>query len=60
MRIVQRQSPGGMSRLTALANVRHAEAVHDSLLAAGVDRWTARAEVQGAVIRVVEWREEPD
>ena len=40
-------------RLAVLAHVRHTETRYDELLAGGVDRWDARAEVEGAVARVL-------
>ncbi|MEJ2732936.1 MAG: DUF2293 domain-containing protein [Anaerolineae bacterium] len=41
-------------RLAVAAHVRHRETRYDALLAAGYDRWDARAEVEGAVARVLE------
>jgi hypothetical protein len=41
-------------RLAVVAHVRHAETDYDSLLAAGYDRWEARARVEGAVARVLD------
>lgn len=40
-------------RLAVAAHVRHAETDYDSFLAAGYDRWEARARVEGAVGRVL-------
>ena len=40
-------------RLAVLAHVRHAETRYDELLAGGMDRWEARAEVEGTVARVL-------
>jgi len=40
-------------RLAVLAHVRHAETKYDELLAGGVDRWDARAEVEDAVKRTL-------
>jgi len=40
-------------RLAVLAHVRHAETRYDELLAGGVDRWDARAEVEDAVKRTL-------
>lgn len=43
-------------RLAVVAHVRHTETSYDKLLAAGYDRWAARAEVEGAVAQVLdEW-----
>ena len=43
-------------RLAVVAHVRHAETAYDKLLAAGYDRWAARAAVEGAVAQVLgEW-----
>ena len=41
-------------RLAVMAHVRHAETDYDVLLAAGHERWEARAQVEGAVARVLE------
>ena len=41
-------------RLAVTAHVRHAETDYDVLLAAGHERWEARAQVEGAVARVLE------
>ena len=46
-------------RLAVVAHVRHAETDYDSLLAAGYDRWEARARVEGAVARVLDRWEMP-
>jgi hypothetical protein len=43
----------GAVRLAVTAHVRHAETTYDSLLAAGHDRWDARAQVEGDVARVL-------
>lgn len=40
-------------RLAVTAHLRHAETEYDSLLAMGLDRWEARAQVAGAVARVL-------
>ncbi len=40
-------------RLAVLAHVRHAETRYDELLAGGLDRWDARAEVEDAVKRIL-------
>jgi hypothetical protein len=40
-------------RLAVVAHVRHAETPYDALLAAGHERWDARAQVEGAVARVL-------
>ena len=40
-------------RLAVLAHVRHAETRYDKLLGSGLDRWDARAEVEGTVARVL-------
>jgi hypothetical protein len=40
--------------LAVVAHVRHTETPYDALLAAGYDRWDARAEVEGAVARVLD------
>jgi hypothetical protein len=43
-------------RLAVTAHVRHAETPYDEYLAAGYDRWDARAQMEGAVARVLnEW-----
>jgi hypothetical protein len=43
-------------RLAVIAHIRHAETPYDSLLARGMDRWEARAQVEGRVARVLaEW-----
>jgi hypothetical protein len=47
-------------RLAVVAHVRHRETRYDTLLAAGYDRWDARAEVEGAVARVLEAWETPE
>jgi len=41
-------------RLAVVAHVRHRETRYDTLLAAGYDRWDARAQVEGAVAQVLE------
>jgi hypothetical protein len=41
-------------RLAVVAHIRHAETSYDALLAAGYDRWEARAQVEGAVARVLD------
>jgi hypothetical protein len=41
-------------RLAVVAHIRHAETSYDSLLASGWERWEARAEVEGAVARVLD------
>jgi hypothetical protein len=46
-------------RLAVVAHVRHAETPYDDLLASGHERWEARAEVEGAVARVLEQWQEP-
>jgi hypothetical protein len=39
------------------SNIRHAETPYDSFLARGMDRWEARAQVEGRVARVLaEWK----
>jgi hypothetical protein len=44
-------------RTAVVAHVRHAETPYDELLARGCDRWEARAQVQGAVARVLDtWK----
>jgi len=44
-------------RLAVTAHIRHAETNYDQLLARGYERWDARAEVEGAVGRVLaRWR----
>jgi hypothetical protein len=44
-------------RLAVVAHVRHQETSYDTLLATGHDRWDARAEVEGAVARVLDqWK----
>ena len=40
-------------RLAVVAHIRHTETRYDELLAAGYERWEARAEVEGAVARVL-------
>ena len=40
-------------RLAVLAHVRHAETRYDELLAGGIDRWDARAEVEEAAKRIL-------
>jgi hypothetical protein len=40
-------------RLAVLAHARHAETKYDELLASGIDRWEARAEVEGTVAQVL-------
>ena len=44
----------GAIRLAVLAHVRHAETPYDELLGSGYERWDARAQVEGAVARVLE------
>lgn len=39
--------------LAVMAHIRHAETPYDALLARGYDRWEARAQVEGAVGRVL-------
>jgi hypothetical protein len=41
-------------RLAVIAHVRHRETQYDALLAAGNERWDARAQVEGAVARVLD------
>jgi hypothetical protein len=41
-------------RLAVIAHVQHAETDYDVLLVAGHERWEARAQVKGAVARVLE------
>ena len=41
-------------RLAVIAHIRHQETGYDALLAAGHDRWDARAQVEGAVARVLD------
>lgn len=41
-------------RLAVAAHIRHRETRYDTLLAAGHDRWDARAQVEGAVARVLD------
>jgi hypothetical protein len=41
-------------RLAVAAHVRHRETRYDALLAAGYERWLARAQVDGAVARVLD------
>jgi hypothetical protein len=48
-----RQLDADAVRLAVAAHVRHAETRYDQLLAAGHDRWEARAEVEGDVYRVL-------
>jgi hypothetical protein len=46
-------------RFAVVAHVRHTETPYDRLLAAGYDRWAARAEVEGAVTQILgEWERE--
>jgi hypothetical protein len=40
-------------RLAVVAHIRHTETRYDELLASGLDRWEARAEVEGKVARVL-------
>jgi hypothetical protein len=40
-------------RLAVIAHIRHAETLYDSFLARGLDRWEARAQVEGRVARVL-------
>ena len=40
-------------RLAVLAHIRHAETQYDALLAAGCERWEARAQVQDDVAQVL-------
>ena len=40
-------------RLAVVAHIRHTETRYDELLAAGHERWEARAEVEGAMARVL-------
>jgi hypothetical protein len=47
-------------RLAVVAHVRHRETRYDTLLAAGYDRWDARAQVDGAVVQVLEAWETPE
>ncbi len=47
-------------RLAVVAHIRHAETPYDTLLAAGYDRWDARAQVEGAVARVLDQWETPE
>ena len=46
-------------RLAVLAHIRHVETRYDELLAGGMDRGEARAEVEGAVTRVLAAWESP-
>jgi hypothetical protein len=47
-------------RLAVVAHVRHAETDYDSLLAAGCERWEARARMEEAVARVLDrWAASP-
>ena len=46
-------------RLAVVAHVRHAETPYDRLLAQGHGRWEARAQVEGAVARVLDQWEAP-
>jgi hypothetical protein len=41
-------------RLAVIAHIRHRETPYDTLLAAGHERWDARAQVEGAVARVLD------
>jgi len=44
-------------RLAVVAHIRHAETGYDELLAQGIDRWEARAEVDHVVAQVLaQWR----
>lgn len=44
-------------RLAVVAHVRHAETPYDRLLAQGCERWEARAQVEGAVARILDqWK----
>ena len=45
--------------LAVLAHIRHVETRYDELLAGGMDRWEARAEVEGTVARVLAAWESP-
>jgi len=47
-------------RLAVVAHVRHAETPYDRLLASGYDRRNARAEVEGAVVGVLDLWEAPE
>lgn len=47
-------------RLAVMAHIRHAETDYDALLASGLERWEARAEVEGAVARVLTQWEAPE
>ena len=47
-------------RTAVVAHVRHAETQYDTLLAEGVDRWDARAAVEGAVARILRQWEAPE
>ncbi len=40
-------------RLAVVAHIRHSETRYDELLASGLERWEARAEVEGKVARVL-------
>lgn len=51
---------GQAIRLAIVAHVRHTETRYDALLAAGYDRRNARAEVEGAVARVLDQWETPE
>lgn len=45
-------------QLAVIAHIRHAETPYDSLLAQGVDRWDARAEVESKVYQILSnWKE---
>jgi hypothetical protein len=46
-------------RLAIIAHIRHAETQYDRLLAAGYDRWEARAQIEGEVYGVLNrWSEQ--
>lgn len=47
-------------QLAVIAHIRHAETEYDALLAGGLERWEARAQVEGAVARVLAQWEAPD
>jgi hypothetical protein len=47
-------------QLAVIAHIRHTETEYDALLAGGLERWEARAQVEGAVARVLAQWEAPD
>jgi hypothetical protein len=45
-------------RLAVIAHIRHAETPYDDLLATGLDRWEARARVEGKVDAILNrWKQ---